>query len=100
MGDTNVPFAANFEDTTGGGAQSESSLALLEKNRASMEIEGKDLLGDTPLNIDNRVILIHLDTLRFARLKTHEYKAVSGIEYYLFSSAGSLLTCRSVDEGI
>lgn len=42
-----------------------------------MNNEVKELLGDIPLEIDNRVTLIHLDTIRFARLKTHEYKAVS-----------------------
>jgi hypothetical protein len=43
-----------------------------------MEKERKDLLGDIPLDIDNRIILMHVDSILFARLKTHEYKSVSG----------------------
>ena len=50
---------------------------LWEKNKTTMNNAVKELLGDIPLEIDNRVTLIHLDTIRFARLKTHEYKAVS-----------------------
>ena len=66
-------------DSTGESAQSETSFTLLERNRSTMENEAKGLLGDIPLDMDNRVILVHLDTIRFARLKTHESKAVSHV---------------------
>jgi hypothetical protein len=66
-----------FKDDTGGKVQSETAFSLWEKNKTTMKNEVKELLGDIPLEIDNRVTLIHLDTIRFARLKTHEYKAVS-----------------------
>jgi hypothetical protein len=66
-----------LKDGTRGKVQSETVFFLWEKNKTTMNNEVKELLGDIPLEIDNRVTLIHLDTIRFARLKTHEYKAVS-----------------------
>jgi hypothetical protein len=66
-----------LKDDTGGKVQLETAFSLWEKNKTMMKNEVKELLGDIPLEIDNRVTLIHLDTIGFARLKTHEYKAVS-----------------------
>jgi hypothetical protein len=66
-----------LKDDTGGKGQSETAFSVWEKNKTTMKNKVKELLGDIPLEINNRVTLIHLDTIRFARLKTHEYKAVS-----------------------
>ena len=66
-----------LKDDTGGKVQSETAFSVWEKNKTTMKNKVKELLGDIPLEIDNRVTLIHLTTIRFARLKTHKYKAVS-----------------------
>lgn len=42
-----------------------------------IEEQVKYLLKDIELEIDNRAILVYLDTIRFARLKSTEAKAVS-----------------------
>jgi hypothetical protein len=66
-----------LKDDTREKVQTETEFFPWEKNKPMMKNKLKELLGDIPLEIENRVTLIHLNTIRFARLKTHEYKAVS-----------------------